>query len=830
MTGSRQPDRPHAAVDYDVVIVGGGLVGASMACALESADVTVAIVERFAPDSAAQPSFDERTIALTWSSRQVFNALGVWDAAEADASPIRDIHISDRGHVGECVLSHRDAGTDALGYVVTTRALGLALHERVENVANATLLCPAEVDSVKSHADRADVHVRVQGEDVPRVLTTHLLIMADGGRSAVGEQLGFVAKRKVYTQSALITTVRSDRAHGGRAYERFVGSGPLALLPLHESDFAVVWTLEPEAVETMRELADDRLLARLQLAFGDQAGRFTAIGERQLYPLSVTRVSRPTAPRVVAIGNAAHVVHPVAGQGFNLGLKDVADLAEQICSRRLTGDDIGDAHALRRYVRLRRRETRNVRNFTDSMIGVFASDFPPLVVGRNLGLMAIDRLPPVRRALLERTMGLHGRQPKLVSGRPLQATQAAARQHYDVVIVGAGLIGAALACLLGDTRYRVALVDRAPPPSVPSGDFRLRINAYNRAAERMLADCGVWDRLPAERVFPFRRVYCGNAGGEGAVRFAATDIGETHLGHFVENDLVTAILMDRVAEFDNVDTMTDAELTDVSFEREQAVVHLAGRDALAARLLVGSDGANSRVREAAGIGVSRHPYHQRCIVGTIKFDGDLDETAWQRFLRTGPVGLLPLAPGYCSLAWSCDEAHAERLLALDDDAFRDELHAAIRGRLGNITGIGQRASFPLMARDATTYVADRTVLVGDAAHVIHPLAGLGANIGFQDIWALSRSLLEVADDPAADIGAPYRLRHYERSRHRENRVVMSTMSAFNAVFSNDVYALEKLRNGALSVANLVLPAKNLLMRRAMWMDMDPRDSAPQPRA
>lgn len=825
---------PHSSadVDFDVIVVGGGLVGASMACALDGAGVSVAVIERFPPESDAQPSFDERTIALTWSSRQILGGLGIWDAVSADASPIRDIHISDRGHVGSCVLSHRDVGTAALGYVVPTRVLGPALHERMAAVDGVTLFCPADVGRVECHADRVDVRVhgmRDVHDDIPRMLTGRLLILADGGRSPLGEQLGFEANRKRYSQSALLTTVQTNKPHDGLAYERFVGSGPLAMLPLNDANFAVVWTLEAGEVDSLRDLPDDRFLARLQLAFGDHAGAFTALGERHVYPLGVTRVGRPKAPRVVAIGNAAHVVHPVAGQGFNLGLKDVADLADQVRDRRLRGDDIGDANAVRRYSRLRRRETRNVLNFTDGMIGMFASDFPPLIAGRNLGLLAIDRLPPVRRALLERTMGMHGRQPRLAAGRPLQRVQETDRKHYDVVIVGAGLIGGALACLLGDTRYRIAILDRAPPPALPTGEFQLRINAYNRAAERVLRDCGVWNRLPVDRIFPFRRVHVCNADGAGNVRFAASDVRETHLGHFIENDLVTAVLMERVGEFDNVDVVTDAEIVDVTFEREQAVVHVEGREAFAARLLVGSDGANSRVRDAAGIGVSRHPYRQRCIVGTVYFDGDLEETAWQRFLPTGPLGLLPLRAGHCSLAWSCHEDHAERLLTLDDEAFCAELEDAVRSRLGNITGIGQRASFPLIARDAATYVADRTVLVGDAAHVIHPLAGLGANIGFQDVWALSQSLLEVADEPAADIGSAFRLRRYERRRHRENRLVMSTMSAFNAVFSNDNEFLGTLRDSFMSVANVAVPAKNYLLRRAMWMEMAPPQREPADR-
>jgi len=821
---------------FDVIIVGGGMVGASMACALDGAGLAVAVIETQVPDSAAQPSFDERTIALTWSSRQIFAGLGLWDAIRDEASPICDIEVTDRGHVGHCRLSHRDAGTPALGYVLPSRVIGQALHARAEAADDVALICPARVTNVRCHSDRVDVQIELSEPAdaeadaearATRTVTTRLLIIADGGRSPIGEQVGLRASRKGYRQSALVTTVRSDRPHAGMAYERFVGSGPLAMLPLDDSAFAVVWTLEPDAVDEYREMSDDRLLAQLQQVFGDRAGRFTDLGTRAFHPLSVARVARPTAPRVVAIGNAAHLVHPVAGQGFNLGLKDVADLAEQVREMHLGGADIADAAALRRYARQRRRETRNVLNFTDSMIGLFSSDFPPLVLGRNLGLMAIEKLPFIKRHLLRRTMGLNGRQSKLVSGLPLRRARAAAaaREETDIVIVGAGLIGGALAALLGDTRYRVVILDRVPPPAPPTGDFGLRINAYNRAAERILEDCDVWRRLPADRIFPFRHAFVGNAGGAGAVSFSAADIGETHLGHFIENDLVTAILIDRVREFANVDVRTDVEIRDISFEPERAVVHTSVGTDFAARLLVGGDGGESRVRAAAGIGVSRHPYGQRCIVATIAFDGDLDATAWQRFLPTGPVGLLPLAPGYCSLAWSCDEAYAERVLDMSEGEFRAELDAAIQGRLGTITRVGPRASFPLIARDAATYVADRTALVGDAAHVIHPLAGLGANIGFQDVWALSRLLLEVEPVSSADIGAPRLLRRYERRRHRENRLVMSTMSAFNAVFSNDTAVLARFRNRALDVANTIKPAKRFLMRRAMWMNWGP---APNP--
>ncbi len=725
------------------------------------------------------------------------------------------------GHIGSCHLSHRDVGTPALGYVVPTRIAGRILHAKIETEDAVEFFCPAEV----VHVDRAEdsVQAEIVIDDVRRILSARLLVIADGGRSSLRETLGFKPAVKVYKQSALITTVQTDRAHRGMAYERFIGSGPLALLPMHSHDYAVVWTLEPDEVEAYQTMSDDRFLSKLQLAYGERAGNFTNLGTRHVYPLSLARVAQSAEPRVVAIGNAAHLVHPVAGQGFNLGLKDVADLAELIHAAAERGEDIGGSRLIAKYTRMRRRETENVLDFTDGMLGIFATDFLPFVVGRNLGLLAIDKLPPVKRALLRRTMGTHGRQSKLAAGLPLRSRIAVDQdaKPYDVIIVGAGLIGGALACALGNTDYRVAILDKTPPAPMPTGAFRLRVNAYNRAAEKLLRDVGAWDSLPKDRIFPFRRMYVGSEGGSGAVNFAAADVGETYLGYFIENDLVNRVLIDRAETLENVDVITDTEIQDIRFDAERVTLLSDAGEAFSTSLLVGSDGAESRVRAAAGVSVNRRPYGQNCIVGTVEFDGDHEETAWQRFLSTGPLGLLPLAPGSCSLAWSCQHELADRLMQMDDAAFIAELDEAIQGHLGKITGIGERGAFPLIARDAATYTADRTALIGDAAHVIHPLAGLGANIGFQDVAELARLLIKAQNEPRAEIGGRRLLRTYERRRQLEDRLIMSAMTGFNLVFSNDVYVLSKLRNRGLMLANKIAPAKNFLLRRAMWMNLIP---------
>ena len=814
-------------VDTDVIVIGGGLVGGSLAGALSQAGLTSIVVEAYAPDAQAQPSFDERTIALTYSARQVFSGLELWSAltATGEVWPIRDIEVSDRTDTGLCNLSHADVGLDALGYVVPTRIIGRVLHDGMQHDARIDLRCPANAVDVT----RRDgiIVVTVESDGQASSLTARLVVLADGGRSTLGGRLGLSAEKRSYPQSALVSVVATDRAHDGQAYERFTGEGPLALLPVRDNDFAVAWTLPADRATQYLDFSDEQLCAELQSHFELRAGHFVSVSSRKVYPLGLTQIAQPEDGRVVAIGNAAHIVHPVAGQGFNLGLRDAVALADELVRARADGDDIGGPEVIGRYLRAREEETRRVAGFTDAMISVFNSKLLPLKKSRNAVLRIIDRLPAAKRELLWRTTGLRSSSARVVrrinaDGSP----SVAADKTFDVIVVGAGLIGGAMACALGDSDLRVALVDRVLPAPLPEplDDYDLRINAYNRAAEQLLRDLDVWERLPAERVFPFRNMYVGNERGSGSVNFSALEIGETHLGHFIENRLVTRALIDRALELPNVDVLTNVEVSSVEFGRDRAVLTSSDAKSLQAKLLIGADGANSRVREAAGIGVRLRPYGQRCIVGTIGFAGDLDATAWQRFLYTGPLGLLPLAPGFCSLAWSCDADRAEHLLQLSDEQFAGELAQATAGRLGEILSIGQRAAFPLTAREAVQYAAARTALIGDAAHVIHPLAGLGANIGFMDVETLARLVMSAASRPGRDIGGERLLRRYGRQRRGENKLLMSTMTAFNALFSNDDSLLGTLRDGGLRFADQIAPAKKFLMRRAMWMDFSPLGS------
>ena len=405
--------------NFDVVIVGGGLVGASLAVALAPAGLSLAVVEETAVDSQAQPSFDERTVALTYNARQIYTGMGVWDEIAAQqAQPIREIHISERGRFGMTHLHHDDIGTEALGYVVPSRVIGEVLHQRITQSDAVSLFCPATVVELQPHDDDGDD----DDDDAPRILTlsqhkknrkigAKLVVIADGGRSQLAAQVGVKTHRRDYPQSAIISLVQTDRAHHGRAFERFTAEGPLALLPHSEQRYALVWTTESKQVATRMAYSDDEFIHALQRTFGDRAGTFARPTPRKCYPLQRSWTERPIAARTVVIGNAAHTVHPVAGQGFNLGLRDVAVLAELI--QRAQQADLGSAALLEQYAALRRREAWMVGRFTDGLIRLFGGNASlrtptrfAMGLARSVALAGVELLPPVKRILLRRTMGL----------------------------------------------------------------------------------------------------------------------------------------------------------------------------------------------------------------------------------------------------------------------------------------------------------------------------------------------------------------------------------------------------------------------------------------
>ena len=398
------------AARCDVAIAGGGMVGLSLAAALAKLPLDVAVVEPVSPEADEQPSFDARTTALSSGSRRVLEGIGAWPAVAARATPIRRIHVSERGVFGTATLTAAEQGLAALGFTIENRLLGAALRERVDSEPRVRLY-HARVAAVEAGAESMRLRTDTGG-----ALDARLLVAADGAQSAVRAALGIEASVSDYGQHAVIAHVDTTRFHDYTAYERFTPDGPLAVLPIAEGRSAIVWTLAPDAARAALALGDDAFLGRLQDAFGLRLGRFTRVGRRQAYPLALTRAEVITALRAAVLGNAAQSLHPVAAQGFNLALRDVAMLAELLAD---AAGDPGDPALLARYAKWRAPDREAVIRFTDSLVRGFALPLGPLRRVRGHGLALFDLLRPVKHEFARRTMGLAGRQPRLVRGLPL---------------------------------------------------------------------------------------------------------------------------------------------------------------------------------------------------------------------------------------------------------------------------------------------------------------------------------------------------------------------------------------------------------------------------
>lgn len=405
-----------ASHSVDVAIVGGGMVGASLAVALRDSPLRVALIEGFAPDAAAQPSFDDRTTAIGNGSRAVFEGLGVWPQMAGEGAAIRTIHVSDAGRFGFARLSAAELGLEAFGYVLPNRAIGRALWAALGSAPRLTAIVPARPAQATLKGGAAVLDIERTGGARERVQAS-LLVAADGAQSMLRATFGLPSHVEDYGQVAVVANVAADRRHDGTAFERFTSVGPLALLPLADGSYTVVWALAPEAAERARALPAPEFLAELQQRFGWRAGRFVRVGTRAAYPLALTRSDATHAERLVLVGNAAQSLHPVAAQGFNLGLRDAATLAEVLVAARAQGEDVGSDAVLNRFVAARDADRRGVIQFTDSLVKLFRSDRPGMGLLRDLGLLLFDLTPPAKRALSRVSWGFAGRLPRLARTR-----------------------------------------------------------------------------------------------------------------------------------------------------------------------------------------------------------------------------------------------------------------------------------------------------------------------------------------------------------------------------------------------------------------------------
>ncbi len=393
--------------------------------------------------------------------------------------------------------------------------------------------------------------------------------------------------------------------------------------------------------------------------------------------------------------------------------------------------------------------------------------------------------------------------------------------EYDVLVVGGGMVGATLGCALGGSDLRVAVLEDAPPHAFsPEQPHDLRVSAVSVASANILKTVGAWDGVAARRLCPYRRMRVWEDGGD--VEFRSEDIHEPVLGHIVENRIIQLAALERLTDFSNVTLLSPVKTRAIHYGTSGSAVELEDGRQLKAPLLVAADGGFSRVRQAAGMGVSGWDYEQHALVLTVETACGQQDITWQRFTPEGPQALLPLSGPHASLVWYNTPEEVKRLKSLSDAALLAALTETFPDCLGEIRSIQSRGSFPLRRQHALRYVKQGVALIGDAAHMIHPLAGQGVNIGLLDAAALAEVLIG-AHRQGQGIGDAATLARYEQMRRRNNLVMMTVMDGFYRAFGNNHAPLRLIRNLGLGLAERVQPAKKLAMSYAMGL------SGPLPR-
>lgn len=828
---------------YDVAVIGGGMAGAGLACAQASDDVSIALVEERQAHSGSPRDNDARGIALSLSSRKVLGDMGIWSKLEQSACPIERIHVSTQGRYGCVRMAAGMLDLDTLGYVVRASELGRALYEEISGRDNIDLICPATAAGIEREADSVTVRFRRAAEDA--VLKCRLLVIADGAFSNTRELAGIKSRIIDYQQAAIVCNVGTSRDHRNTAYERFTPDGLVALLPLQDARCVTVLVAPVDKADGYLRLDDEAYLNLLQETFGRRLGKLSEPGARSSYPLFLQQPEAQTSDRTVLLGNAAHTIHPNGAQGFNLVLRDVAALARHLSAVLRKGGDVGAKEVLRAYEKSRKADQRQVIRFSDSLQKVFNHTGPVKSALRNFAMLALDSSPSLKKEFIRRATGLRtarsretpaedagrgkgsgGRRENGKQERREGTSTAGARAtpsrplHTEVLVVGGGVVGGAMALLAASNGNECILVERNRLPATTTPAADARVLALTPASRKILSAIQVWQRFPEKETGLFKHMHVWDENGNGSLYFDSADIGQPTLGYIVRQNVLVGALESALAQHPGVSVFTGAEPASLSGDDGAVRVRLSDGKEISAKLLIAADGTGSKIRQLSGMDYAVHQYRQTAVAAVVSTAEEHGYTARQRFLTNGPLAFLPMSdPRNCGVVWSTTPARAAELLAVEKAEFQHALAHAFEHTLGAVTDIGDRQSFPLQRAQARHYCSDRVVLVGDAAHCVHPLAGMGANLGLLDAACLFQVISE-AGMKGRDPGSTAVLRKYERWRKGENFMVMMTLEGLKYLFENQALPVPPLRNAGMGLYDSFQALKNFTMRRATGLAGD----------
>ena len=839
---------------YDIAVIGGGLAGAGLACALAFEPAAIALVEQTqAPDDSSRDE-DARGIALSLSSRKLLDGIGLWSKLEPSVCPVERVHVSTRGRFGCVRMSAEMLGVDALGFVARAHELGRTLSGEMAGHANIDMFCPATAVAIDRDPHSVSVRISQAGED--SVLKCKLLVIADGAFSNTRELAGIKTRIHDYRQAAIVSNVSISRDHRNTAYERFTPGGLVALLPLQGRRCVSVMVTPADKADSYLQFDDETYLNLLQQAFGKRLGSLSGAGARKSYPLFLLRPEQQTHDRIVLLGNAAHTIHPNGAQGFNLVLRDVAQLADQLGATLRNGGDVGAAEVLAAYGSARQADQRQVIRFTDLLQRAFNDSNPLKAALRTGAMLILDTLPPLKKEFIRQATGLRtargrGRTPRggmrrtefypgtefnSVPGRRWNAEDgkeevkkeslstrerpsASRPADTELLIVGGGVVGGAMALLAAANGMECILVERSGPNAAGTAAEDARVLALTPASRNILSVVRAWQQL-AEQPGLFKHMQVWDENGAGSLHFDSADIGQSTLAYTVRQTILVRALEAVRAGLPGVTLCAGAEPVDLIDDHKAIRVTLSDGRELSTKLLVGADGTGSKIRQLAGIEYRVRQYRQTAVASIVRTEMSHGQVARQRFMTDGPLAFLPLAePNCCGVVWSTAPGHAAELLAMDKAAFQQALAEAFEHSLGAVTDAGVRQSFPLQRAQARHYCRERIALVGDAAHCVHPLAGLGANLGLLDVASLFQVIRE-AGIKGRDPGSTAVLRKYERWRKGENFMVMMALESLKYLFENQTLPVPPLRNAGLGLYNSFQALKNFTMRRATGLDGD----------